>query len=935
MSSRLLCAIFFLSGASALVFETLWFHQAGLTLGNSVWASSLVLSGFMAGLALGSAGAARWGARLRSPLRAYALLEAGVGLAGVGLVCGLPWLSPSVASALAPLAEQPLAQNSLRLLLGFGLLLIPSTAMGATLPLLADVLAAHDESFGRVLGRLYGWNTLGAVAGVLVAETLLIPLLGIRGSAIAAGCSNGLVAATSLWLATRSAPVALSPSGRSFDWRLGHRWLAAAFLSGACLLALEVIWFRYLSLFTSGEALSFSVMLAAVLSGIAVGGLTGGAVARRLPRVQRFAAFAAMLAGALCLVSYIAVPWLLGEPGAELETSIRAVAMLAAPLVLPVSFVSGALFTLLGAGLREAVDSASATAGSLTVANTLGASLGSLLGAFVLLPALGMEGGLFAIALAYGGLGVLLCFDSRAARRPALAAATLFAVSASLFPFGAIQGQLEAVAGRYLGLGGRVVAVREGPLQTILYLEQRGLLGQTLHHRMVTDGFSMSGTGAIARRYMKLYVYWPLAVRPDTESALLISFGVGSTAKALVDSRQLRSIDVVDISRDVLDMSDIVYPHPGDHPLRDERVRVHVEDGRYFLQATHRRFDLITGEPPPPRMSGVANLYTSEYFELLRSRLTPQGIATYWLPIHSLSDRSSDAILRAFCDAFEDCSLWHGTGRDLMMVGSRNGMPVVDATTFAAQWNDPLVAPELAALALERPEQLLGMFIADAETLGRWLRDTSALDDDHPRRVALTPDPERASPLYATWAEAAPARARFVLSRWVADHWPAALREAALPYFEVEQTISLWADGRWRGRGVPGPALKHLLVNEARPQTPVHWLLRSNARQQEILRGATPSQQSQPLLRYFAAVDALAQRDWERAARGFEAAQRDSQVGRDAAELRALSLCLAGQLDQALELVRPRLADASGSAFWDWLAHEYGLAVDRRMAQGR
>jgi predicted membrane-bound spermidine synthase len=928
VSSRLLCGIFFLSGAAALVFEALWFHQTGLTFGNSVWASSLVLAGFMAGLALGSAGAARWGARLRSPLLAYALLEVAVAIAGVGLVWGLPWLAPGLAASLSPLAEFPLAQNATRLLIAFALLLIPSTAMGATLPLLADVLTAHDESFGRVLGRLYGWNTLGAVAGVLIAETHLIPLLGIRASSVVAACLNGCVAAVALWLARRTASVSLPTARPSVDWQLGTRWLIAAFLSGACLLALEVIWFRYLSLFTLGEALSFAVMLAAVLAGIAFGGLAGGAVARRLPGAQRFTALVAMLSGGLCVASYSAAPWLLGEPSAALETGVRAVALLAAPLVLPVSFLSGALFTFIGTGLRAAADTASATAGSLTVANTLGASLGALLGGFVLLPALGIEGGLFAIALAYGGLGALLYFDSREARRPALAAAALLAIAAASFPFGSISRQVEAAASRYLQPGGRIVAVREGPLQTILYLEQRGLLEKTLHHRMVTDGFSMSGTGDVARRYMKLYVYWPLAVRPDTESALLISFGVGSTAKALTDSKQLRSIDVVDISRDVLEMSDIPYPDPREHPLRDSRVRVHVEDGRYFLQSTRRRFDLITAEPPPPRMSGVANLYTREYFELLKRRLTPEGIATYWLPIHSLSDRSSDAILKAFCDVFDDCSLWHGTGRNLMMVGSRSGIPRVEEASFAAQWNDPRVAPELAALALAQPEHLLGQFIADAETLGSWLRDTQALDDDHPRRVALAADPLRSSPLYRTWAEASSARERFVESRWITEHWPASLREAALPYFDVEATISRWADGQWRGRGVPGPALQQLLADEVEVGAAVHWLLRSSARQQEILRSATPSQQRHPYLRYFAAVDALARRDWDTAALGFEAALGDARVGSIAHQLRALALCFAGRLDEAAELAQ--LADGSPDTFWAWLADEYGLR--RRLA---
>src|ERR1700730_18343539 len=117
-------AIFFASGFSALVLETLWFRQAGLAFGNSVWASSLVLSGFMVGLALGNAAGARYGDRIGNPLRAYAMAEAAIAVTGVGLVYLFPVLGVGLAPWLRPLLDQSWALNSVRLLAAFFLLLI-------------------------------------------------------------------------------------------------------------------------------------------------------------------------------------------------------------------------------------------------------------------------------------------------------------------------------------------------------------------------------------------------------------------------------------------------------------------------------------------------------------------------------------------------------------------------------------------------------------------------------------------------------------------------------------------------------------------------------------------------------------------------------------------------------------------------------------------
>lgn len=206
-------AVFFLSGASALIFETLWFREAGLAFGNSIWASSLVLSGFMAGLALGNALAARLGARLRHPIRAYAVAEAVIALTGAGLVYLFPTLGATLAPIFRPLLDHPWTLNSLRLLVAFLLLLVPSTAMGITLPLLTRALlrdpalprrGPKDEGgFGRILGALYGWNTLGAMAGVIAGEMFLVGRLGVRGTALAAGGLNLFAAAVAGLLSLR------------------------------------------------------------------------------------------------------------------------------------------------------------------------------------------------------------------------------------------------------------------------------------------------------------------------------------------------------------------------------------------------------------------------------------------------------------------------------------------------------------------------------------------------------------------------------------------------------------------------------------------------------------------------------------------------------------------------------------------------------------
>jgi len=982
----LLYTVFFASGASALIFETLWFRQAGLAFGNSVWASSLVLSGFMGGLALGNALAARYGDRLRNPVRAYAVAEIAIAGTGVGLVYLFPILGAALAPWFRPLLDHFWVLNPIRLFVAFLLLLIPSTAMGITLPLLTKALTGIDPHFGRVLGRLYGWNTLGAMFGVVIGETFLIGAYGVRGTALIAGAANMLAAAVAAWLSTRVPAAPKGPALPSTSTvRVGRvlldpvrgvgqvlsdpapptAWLVAAFLSGFCLLALEVVWFRFLVLFVKGHSEAFPLMLGIVLAGIALGGLAASSWLEAGPQGpalpdRGFASLVAFSAGVLCVISYAAFPLIIQPLALSTITRPLAILHIGVPLMFPVSFLSGIFFTLLGAALRSHLTSETETAGVLTLANTTGAALGSLTAGFVLLPVLGMERSFFLIAILYGGIGVVLLWrpaqgrpaqrgtERGAPRRMAYASAGLLLVSLALFPFGSMEQRLLPIpVTRWAQEEAerRVVAVREGLTETVIYFE-RLMTGKPVSYVMLTNSFSMSTTGYGVRRYQKLYVYWPMAVHPSLRRALLIGYGVGNTAKAMTDSRSLETIDVVDLSRDILAMSRIVYPDEADQPLHDPRVRVHIEDGRYFLQTTDQRFDLITGEPPPPGIAGVENLYTREYFRLLHDRLADGGIATYWLPLADLSDVGAKAILRAFCDVFEDCSLWNGSGTNLMMAGSRNAQvaagrakrPVSDEL-FTRQWATPAIAAEMKRLGVEQPEQLGALFIGDAGYLRSLTAGSPSLTDDDPKLIeAPFSSQDAGSRLLVSVTDIAAARRRFQDSPLIARLWPERWRTASLPYFEFQDVINAHMYGDLV-KSAPAIEDVHRVVTQSSLSTPVLWRLASNSDIQQLVSDATRQDMTNPLLQFHLGVRLISERNYAAAAESLTRAEQLPEVSDNAFALHIYALCMSGQTRQAEDLTREPFAQflraqgvsagsvrqASLPPFWLWMKNTFGI----------
>jgi spermidine synthase len=784
----ILCFIFFISGAAALIFETLWFRVAGLQLGNSVWTSSIVLAAFMCGLAVGNALAVRYGDRIARLLLAYAAIEAIVALSSFGVIVSMPHITPVIVPLVRFFSSIYGGVNLLRWSVAFGAMLVPATAMGMTLPLLTKALARIDSRFGSILGKLYGWNTLGGVIGIMGAELLLIGSLGIRATGLVAASGNVFACLVAL-IMMRHHTMKVAPRLDS-KARVGlrslpgyaRRLLAATVLLGAAILALEVVWFRFIQLFIYGTALAFSAMLAVILAGIGSGGLVASFwLKRREPKVVSLPMIA-LAAGIATEMSYFFFSPTLGAVTSSTNNLPHSV-VLSLRLMFPTTFLSGVLFTLYGHILRRHCGEETETAGLLTFFNTVGATMGALCGGLILLPSLGMESSIFILTLVYGVAAALTLpkIAVRDEKRLLVGVVALSVVCFALFPFGAMKGRYLRLAWRqFVADGSEIVDFREGLTESIgLIRSQWG--NEPVSYRLVTNAHSMSATTFLSTRYMTLFAYWPMALRPGARNALLISYGLGMTASALHLSPSLESVDVVDISRDVIEVSKSVHP-PDAHPLRDARFHVHIEDGRFFLHTANKRYDLITAEPPPPKGAGIINLYTREFFRLVKDRLSPSGVATYWLPVHSLTPSDVRSIVKAFCVTFEDCSLWRGAGADWMLAGSRGNMDAVSAEALRSFWDDPKIGPSLIDIGIEIPEQLCALFIADQDALFAYSKGALPLEDNYPGRLTCPMPTNRERDSVLAWADTTRVVERFSESVYIEKIFPKSLRRATIPY---------------------------------------------------------------------------------------------------------------------------------------------------------
>lgn len=674
-------ALFVASGATGLVDQLCFAKYLGYVVGATAHAVSAVLAAFMTGLALGAFLGGKLSSRIRRPLMAYGVLELVVAATVALTPLGFRALTPAYAALAGALPESLAALSALRWAVAFVLVVVPTTAMGATLPFLsrgieAEYAGARDRE--RRLSALYAANTVGGASGALLAAYAVVPLLGLRGTLLASAAVSALIGVVALRLGraawadapqeTRAAAVEaagiesmIGPSGRERGLLYGF-----AFASGALVFASEVVFTHLLALIIGNSAYAFGLILAAFLTSLFTGAALADALRRRLGSAALpLGLCATALALLVTLPLWDELPGLfavLGETITSFEgrEAVRGVTALAI-LFLPTTLMGLTFPLLLQRVARYA--GVGGWVGRLTATNTVGAVFGSLATGYLLLPALGSERSVIAVALAFAVGSVLAApWAQGVARRVALGGAGAALIGALVLPRWDLA---ELTSGANVYFEGpstkqRLLSIREdvhGGVTTVT--EAEGVV--TLY----TNGKFQGNTGW-EMSAQRLFAHYPSIFVQRFDRALVIGLGTGTTLGTLA-AYPWRAIDVVEISPAIVEAANRYFRVPNRGALDDPRVRLTLGDGRNYLLVKNERYDLIGMELSSIWFAGAANLYSDEFYRLVRERLREDGVFQQWVQLHHIRPRDFATIINTLRRSFPHVALFYGGGQGILV----------------------------------------------------------------------------------------------------------------------------------------------------------------------------------------------------------------------------------------------------------------------------
>lgn len=750
------CLVF--SGLAALVYQLIWTRLLGLAFGTTTESIATVLAVFFGGMALGNLLAARKLVRVERPLRVYALLELAIGafaLASLPVLGSLDGLYAAVAAS-----HGPVATAAVRLALAAAVLLPPTIAMGATLPVVARGLVAEDGTLGRWSAVLYAANTFGAVLGAYLCGFWMLPGLGLTHSVWVAGAINLAVAAFVLVVAgqmrapSRSEETATAASARAPAGPEPDRGVFLFFfgVSGFVAIGYEIVWSKVFGIVMEGTLYGFAAVLSAYLLGIALGSL---AVAPRVDRIRNLPrafgllhlAIAAAVAGGMAAIPYL--PFALRRlAGANVGgDAVHLLFLLVAPIVLLPTALFGAAFPVLIRIYTRRADGVGEGMGVATAVNTAGSILASLAVGFILIPGAGMDATLYLLLLLDLAVAVIVLLryqpgDLRE-RAPSTGLAALVLVGVALF-FGGVQAE-KAIAGRSLGPQsladyGRSLAAMDGSRaflsegKSSIVTVYNTPLARTLQNNGLPEAGVLLGPPYLARETVLLGVL-PYLVAEHPARALVIGLGGANTVDALTRTN-LSEIDVVELEPGVLEAARVLYDGR-ESPLADPRVRVKIGDGRHeLLLGRHRdggRYDLIASQPSHPWIAGAANLFTEEFFRLAKENLTEHGVFALWVNGFRTDAESVLALVSSFERVFPGAILVDGGSarpRDsLLLLGSRSPI-VVDPARVAARLAEPKLRDLLHLFELGTPERVLALSEGPASQFAALAPEAANTDDN-------------------------------------------------------------------------------------------------------------------------------------------------------------------------------------------------------------
>jgi spermidine synthase len=751
--------MFFLSGAAALIYQVVWVRSLTLIFGGSHLAVTAVLSIFMAGLAIGGYAIGKYVDRERKPLRLYGLLELGIALFAL-IFMGLMNLYPSI--------YIPLAQGKdnahiylliIRVLFSVVALIIPTTLMGGTLPVLSRFVSKQPQHLRSYLSYLYGINTLGAVLGATAAGFLFLSLYSISTTLTIAILTNAFIGLAALLLQGKAAAVLASePSvledkgvlskteftGPSHPQGMGNAFpqklvLWGIGVSGFCALGYEVLWSRILTIVVGASVYSFTTMLVAFLAGIALGSEAYGLLPKFFKIRDKGMGRSILWFGgvqviigltALLVTIYIRdIPansirihnYFLGMGISSFGMRVWTNFTLGFFYMVVPAFFMGVAFPLAGKVHAEYRKVVGGAVGEILAYNTVGAILGAAISGYVMIYLFGIERSLQMLTAINIGFGLLVFFSIRNINllnwgMAGLAAATV------LF-LGLNQNALRIWDMRYFAIfrNNQPEAfrtpemVREAVENTDVLYYGEGIESIVSsiqikggEQSFITNGRIEASSHLQALQCQFTLGHLPMLLNKNPKKVLVVGLGSGMTLGATSVHPSVREITLLEIEPKVIGVAKTFgkYNH---HVLDNPKLKIIFNDGRNFLMTSNKKFDVITADPIHPWFRGAGYLYTTEYFKLASEHLLPGGVICQWLPLYEMTPDDLKSVVKTFSEHFKYTMLWL-THYDAELLGSNSPIKI-DEEELERRIAEPAIFDDLSRVMMGSATDFLSYFV--------------------------------------------------------------------------------------------------------------------------------------------------------------------------------------------------------------------------------
>lgn len=764
--------MFFLSGVAALVYQIVWAKALALVFGVTIYATSAVITTFMAGLALGSLYFGRVVDRWKKPLVLFALLEAGIGVFAVIFPLLLILIEKIYVALYGPFGNSHYVMSLIRFVLSFLVLIVPTMLMGGTLPVIARAHVSSQEHVGGKVAGLYAANNLGAFLGCVGAGYVLLELLGKRGSLLVAGALNLIVLALALSLhaqmSTRSMAEADKRKQKTSRRRTGKAaaeeragpdqvrlpipvkvalWVFC--IEGFTSLAFQIAWLRTLIFFVSSNIYGVTAIVATFLAGLSLGSYLVKRLVDRTGNPYRLVGVIELGIAVTALATVPVLPWLLGlHEGlggvlqrseiftAGLATTFANFAVTFVVILVPTALM-GATLPVVSRIYVSGMRGLGRKIGFLGCLDTVGSIFGAFVAGFVLIPLLGAQRTLIAAALVNLALAVcMFAVDPVSQRRVAVRAGFIASVAALVLtpllflmdpvPLIIHSPQLASVP------NAQVREYRENAEGAVSVIDEPGVV-QSLY----VDQALVGNTLPSDRPSHEIVAHIPLLMHPHPKRSLIIGYGLGFTAwTCRVHDTE---VDVVELNPGVLELNDRFAEAFADYKtkygttiMKDPHVHFRVDDGRNYTLGTRRKYDFVhVGIIHPTITSGAASLYTADFYRMCERILTPDGAVSIWLPIHGIAWQDFRAILRSFRSAFPHASVWYKQTIDFCcLIGTRKPQRI-DFQDFARRAAQPDIREHLRRSNVSNVYDLLDTFCFADEHIDEAVGPGRLHTDDH------------------------------------------------------------------------------------------------------------------------------------------------------------------------------------------------------------